>query len=178
MNHLANSNVVHRDLAARNILLAADGRSVKIADFGLARDVHGFGVYEQRTETRLPIRWMAPEFLFKGSSSSASDVWSFGVLLWEIATLGATPYGQLPSEAVMRSVKAGDRLQRPNHCSLNFFAVVESCWRVMPEDRLSFSALIGEMHRFLSLDDAIDMKNFSVDLYQKLSSTFVMDEKF
>ena len=178
MNHLANGNVVHRDLAARNILLAADGRSVKIADFGLARDVHGFGIYEQRTETRLPIRWMAPEFLFKGSSSSASDVWSFGVLMWEIATLGATPYGPLPSEAVMRSVKAGERLQRPTHCSHAFFGVVESCWRVLPEDRPPFSVMIGEMHRFLAVDDAIDMKNFSVDLYQKLSSNFISNEKF
>ena len=179
MNHLANSTVVHRDLAARNILLAADVRSVKIADFGLARDVHGFGVYEQRSETRLPIRWMAPEFLFQGSSSSASDVWSFGVLLWEIATLGATPYGHKPSEAVMRSVKAGERLQRPSHCSPAFFAVVDDCWREAPEDRPGFAAIVDEIRRHLDADDAVDMNNFREDLYQKLSpSNVVTDEKF
>ena len=178
MNHLANSNVVHRDLAARNILLAADSRNVKIADFGLARDVHGFGIYEQRSETRLPIRWMAPEFLFKGSSSSASDVWSFGVLLWEIATLGATPYGPIPSEAVMRAVKAGERLRRPSHCSLAFFSLLEACWQTKAEDRPPFSMLIGEMHGFLSVVDAIDMTNFREDLYQKLSSNVITDEKF
>lgn len=178
MNHLASSTVVHRDLAARNILLSSDCRNVKIADFGLARDVLGFGVYEQRSETRLPIRWMAHEFLFKGSSSSMSDVWSFGVLLWEIATLGATPYGHSPSEAVMRSVKAGERLKRPTHCSVAFFTQVEECWLEVPEDRPNFSRLADEMRRFATEEDAIDMKNFSPDLYQKLSSNVMADEKF
>jgi fibroblast growth factor receptor 1 len=176
MNHLACSNVVHRDLAARNILLAADARSVKIADFGLARDVLGFGIYEQKSEVRLPIRWMAPEFLFKGKSSTASDVWSFGVLLWEIGTLGATPYGQSPSEAVMRSVRVGERLQRPSHCSTEFFKVVEECWAEQPELRPSFASIVGKLHSHLALADSIDVMNFHEGLYQKLPSD-VPDEK-
>lgn len=115
-----------------------------------------------------------------GSSSSASDVWSFGVLLWEIATLGATPYGQLPSEAVMRSVKAGERLQRPSHCSLGFFGLVDDCWHEAPEDRPGFAALADRLRLIAAQDpDAIDMNNFREDLYQKLSSNAVVtDEKF
>ena len=100
------------------------------------------------------------------------------VLLWEIATLGATPYGLLPSGVVMHCIKEGERLQKPTHCSRDFFAVVDGCWRDSPEERPTFAALVESLRRFLATDDAIDMNNYQEDLYQKLSpSNDVTDER-
>lgn len=78
-------------MAARNVLINED-RVCKVADFGFARDIMGNRIYERKSEGRLPIRWMAPESLYDNIFSSKTDVWSFGVLLWEIVTLGSTPY--------------------------------------------------------------------------------------
>lgn len=95
--------IIHRDLAARNILITED-HVCKVADFGFARDVCEAHVYERKSEGRLPIRWMAPESLYDNIFSVKSDVWSFGVLIWEIVTLGSTPYPGLSAQEVMRKV--------------------------------------------------------------------------
>lgn len=78
----------------------------------------------------------------------------------------------------MRSVKAGERLQRPSHCSQDFFGLVKDCWQEDPEDRPDFGAVSEGMRRFLTVEGAIDMKNFREDLYQKLSSNVITDERF
>lgn len=95
--------IIHRDLAARNILITED-HICKVADFGFARDVIASHVYERKSEGRLPIRWMAPESLYDNLFSVKSDVWSFGVLIWEIVTLGSTPYPGMSAAEVMRKV--------------------------------------------------------------------------
>lgn len=104
-NNLLLLQIIHRDLAARNILINEE-HVCKVADFGFARDVSSTAlVYERKSEGRLPIRWMAPESLYDNVFSVKSDVWSFGVLIWEVVTLGSTPYPGLSAADVMRKVR-------------------------------------------------------------------------
>ena len=88
MSYLSSKKVIHRDLAARNVLIDDQTYACKVADFGFAKDVMANNIYERKSEGKLPIRWMAPESLYDNCYTTKSDVWSFGVLMWEIVTLG------------------------------------------------------------------------------------------
>ena len=96
MEYLGSRKCIHRDLAARNILVAKD-YIIKIADFGLARDVQINDYYRKKGEGFLPVRWMAPESLFYRRYTIQSDVWSFGILFWEIMSMGGQPYPEVPN---------------------------------------------------------------------------------
>uniref|UniRef100_A0A8C9FMT4 Fibroblast growth factor receptor 3 n=1 Tax=Pavo cristatus TaxID=9049 RepID=A0A8C9FMT4_PAVCR len=116
MEYLASQKCIHRDLAARNVLVTEDN-VMKIADFGLARDVHNIDYYKKTTNGRLPVKWMAPEALFDRVYTHQSDVWSFGVLLWEIFTLGGSPYPGIPVEELFKLLKEGHRMDKPANCT-------------------------------------------------------------
>ncbi|XP_065215783.1 fibroblast growth factor receptor homolog 1-like isoform X2 [Planococcus citri] len=149
MEYLASKRCIHRDLAARNILVS-DNYEMKIADFGLARDIHNNDYYRKTTDGRLPVKWMAPEALFHRVYTSQSDVWSYGVLLWEIMTLGGVPYPTIPNmEELFKLLRTGHRMEKPVHCSLQIYYVMRDCWSYDPNDRPEFSTIVKELEEIL-----------------------------
>nr|XP_028574104.1 platelet-derived growth factor receptor beta [Podarcis muralis]XP_028574105.1 platelet-derived growth factor receptor beta [Podarcis muralis]XP_028574107.1 platelet-derived growth factor receptor beta [Podarcis muralis] len=142
MEFLASKNCVHRDLAARNVLIC-EGKLVKICDFGLARDIMRDSNYISKGNTFLPLKWMAPESIFNNLYTTLSDVWSFGILLWEIFTLGGTPYPELPmNEQFYNAIKRGYRMSKPTHASDEIYEIMQKCWDEKFEVRPSFSQLV------------------------------------
>ncbi|KAG8453680.1 hypothetical protein GDO86_000349 [Hymenochirus boettgeri] len=141
MEFLAAKNCVHRDLAARNVLLA-QGKIVKICDFGLARDIMHDSNYVSKGSTFLPVKWMAPESIFDNLYTTLSDVWSFGILLWEIFSLGGTPYpGMIVDSTFYNKIKSGYRMTKPDHATREVYDIMVKCWNSEPEKRPSFKHL-------------------------------------
>ncbi|XP_067312883.1 vascular endothelial growth factor receptor 3 isoform X2 [Pseudorasbora parva] len=142
MEFLASRKCIHRDLAARNILLS-ESNVVKICDFGLARDIYKDPDYVRKGNARLPLKWMAPESIFDKLYTSQSDVWSFGVLLWEIFSLGASPYPGLQiDEDFCKRLKDGTRMRSPDNASPEIYGIMLACWQGEPRDRPTFAALV------------------------------------
>ncbi|XP_038064856.1 tyrosine kinase receptor Cad96Ca-like [Patiria miniata] len=140
MEYLASKQCIHRDLATRNILLGKE-MVCKVSDFGLAREVAEKSQYEMKSQGKIPVRWMAPESLLSNMYTSKSDVWSFGVLLWELVTLGSHPYPGMSSQKVIDEIKQGYRLPKPEHCSDDIYQIMKDCWQEKPEDRPDFAGL-------------------------------------
>ncbi|XP_078371996.1 uncharacterized protein LOC144655586 [Oculina patagonica] len=147
MNYLSEKGFVHRDLAARNVLVG-HGKLLKIADFGLMREVY-HEVYEVEKQKKLPVKWMAPESLYKQIFTSKSDVWSYGVVMWEIATVGGTPYPLLGNAELMRRLKTGYRMEKPDMCSDNFYAMMLDCWKQDRDERPSFQELLERLEQLM-----------------------------
>ncbi|XP_046879522.1 vascular endothelial growth factor receptor 1 [Hypomesus transpacificus] len=142
MEFLASRKCIHRDLAARNILLS-ENKVVKICDFGLARDLNKDLDYIRKGDARLPLKWMSPESIFDKVFTSQSDVWSFGVLLWEIFSLGASPYPGLHiDEDFCHRLKEGIRMRAPEYSTPEIYNTMLSCWEANPSDRPTFTGLV------------------------------------
>ncbi|XP_072519096.1 vascular endothelial growth factor receptor 3 isoform X2 [Salminus brasiliensis] len=156
MEFLASRKCIHRDLAARNILLS-ESNVVKICDFGLARDIYKDPDYVRKGNARLPLKWMAPESIFDKVYTSQSDVWSFGVLLWEIFSLGASPYpGVQIDEDFCKQLKDGTRMRAPDTASPEIYGIMLACWQGEPRERPTFPALVeilGDLLQDNSLPD-------------------------
>ncbi|XP_066299175.1 fibroblast growth factor receptor 2-like [Branchiostoma lanceolatum] len=148
MSHLAAMQCLHRDLAARNVLLGKN-LEAKVSDFGLSRDVYESSEYVKSTKSKLPLRWMAYESLFYNVYTSQSDVWSFGVLLWEIITLGKQPYEGMNGKRMMDLIKDGGRLEKPTPCPDEMYTIMTTCWKTLPEDRPSFPQLKSSLNRIM-----------------------------
>nr|CAA39792.1 urf-ret [Homo sapiens] len=148
MQYLAEMKLVHRDLAARNILVA-EGRKMKISDFGLSRDVYEEDSYVKRSQGRIPVKWMAIESLFDHIYTTQSDVWSFGVLLWEIVTLGGNPYPGIPPERLFNLLKTGHRMERPDNCSEEMYRLMLQCWKQEPDKRPVFADISKDLEKMM-----------------------------
>uniref|UniRef100_A0A670IDU8 receptor protein-tyrosine kinase n=1 Tax=Podarcis muralis TaxID=64176 RepID=A0A670IDU8_PODMU len=141
MAFLASKNCIHRDLAARNVLVA-DGRVAKICDFGLARDIMNDANYVVKGNARLPVKWMAPESIFECVYTVQSDVWSYGILLWEIFSLGRSPYpGMKVNSKFYSLVKQGYHMGRPEFAPEDMYNIMTACWNMEPTQRPTFSQI-------------------------------------
>ncbi|XP_057584289.1 fibroblast growth factor receptor 4 isoform X2 [Hippopotamus amphibius kiboko] len=148
MQYLESRKCIHRDLAARNVLVTEDN-VMKIADFGLARGIHHIDYYKKTSNGRLPVKWMAPEALFDRVYTHQSDVWSFGILLWEIFTLGGSPYPGIPVEELFSLLREGHRMDRPPHCPPELYGLMRECWHAAPSQRPTFKQLVEALDKVL-----------------------------
>uniref|UniRef100_A0A8C2HXB1 receptor protein-tyrosine kinase n=1 Tax=Cyprinus carpio TaxID=7962 RepID=A0A8C2HXB1_CYPCA len=139
MEFLASKNCIHRDLAARNVLVA-DCRVVKICDFGLARDIMNDLNYVVKGNARLPVKWMSPESIFECLYTVQSDVWSYGVLLWEIFSLGMSPYPNVVIDAQFyKMIKDGYHMPQPDFAPHEMYTIMQMCWSLEPTLRPTFA---------------------------------------
>nr|AFJ24872.1 tyrosine kinase-2 [Schmidtea mediterranea] len=141
MAYLEKMHYIHRDLAARNILVG-DNNMCKIADFGLARMMQDNNeTYEAKQGTKFPIKWTAPEAALIGRFTIKSDVWSFGIVLYEIITYGGIPYPSMNNTETLRQVDAGYRMPCPNKCPLSIYSIMLQAWDPKAENRPTFEYL-------------------------------------
>ncbi|XP_024588698.1 NT-3 growth factor receptor-like [Neophocaena asiaeorientalis asiaeorientalis] len=145
MVYLASQHFVHRDLATRNCLVGAN-LLVKIGDFGMSRDVYSTDYYRVGGHTMLPIRWMPPESIMYRKFTTESDVWSFGVILWEIFTYGKQPWFQLSNTEVIECITQGRVLERPRVCPKEVYDVMLGCWQREPQQRLNIKEIYKILH--------------------------------
>ncbi|KAI9583703.1 hypothetical protein GQX74_005451 [Glossina fuscipes] len=153
MEFLAKHKVVHRDLAARNILIAAD-YTAKIADFGLSRDIYHENVYKKVGNGKLPIKWLALESLTHQIYTTES--WSYGILLYEIVTLGSAPYPAVTTSRLLNFLKAGHRMEKPKHCTQEIYDLMYSCWHELASQRPSFAEIIKTLDKLTYHSNIID----------------------
>ncbi|XP_043588860.1 insulin-like peptide receptor isoform X2 [Bombus pyrosoma] len=151
MAYLASKKYVHRDLAARNCMVSKN-LVCKVGDFGMARDIYETDYYKIGRKGLLPIRWMAPESLSDGVFTSDSDVWSYGVVLYEILTLAEIPYQGFANEEVLKYVLRKGTLNIPRNCPENFQKIMEKCFKWEPNDRPTFMEIVTELEPFLGQD--------------------------
>uniref|UniRef100_A0A8C8IIY9 Hepatocyte growth factor receptor n=1 Tax=Oncorhynchus tshawytscha TaxID=74940 RepID=A0A8C8IIY9_ONCTS len=170
MEYLASKKFVHRDLAARNCMLD-ESYTVKVADFGLARDVYDKEYYSihNKSGVKLPVKWMALESLQTHKFTPKSDVWSFGVLLWELMTRGAPPYSDVNSFDITVFLLQGRRLLQPEFCPDPLYNVMVECWHPKSERRPTFSELVSLINAIFS--------SFSGEHYILLNTTYVNIDK-
>ncbi|KAG3287706.1 muscle associated receptor tyrosine kinase, transcript variant X1 [Ictidomys tridecemlineatus] len=144
MAYLSERKFVHRDLATRNCLVG-ENMVVKIADFGLSRNIYSADYYKANENDAIPIRWMPPESIFYNRYTTESDVWAYGVVLWEIFSYGLQPYYGMAHEEVIYYVRDGHILSCPENCPLELYNLMRLCWSKLPADRPSFPSI----HRIL-----------------------------
>ncbi|XP_075992078.1 tyrosine-protein kinase transmembrane receptor Ror-like [Anticarsia gemmatalis] len=144
MQYLASRRFVHRDLAARNCLVGAN-LTVKIADFGMSRDVYTCDYYKMAGERPMPVRWMSPESILFARFTHESDVWSYGVVLWEIYSRGKQPFYGHNNDSATKLILRGTLLVPPGDCPRFAFELMRACWKPEPEDRIGFDEICRKL---------------------------------
>ncbi|XP_038967418.1 tyrosine-protein kinase receptor UFO isoform X1 [Rattus norvegicus] len=148
MEYLSTKRFIHRDLAARNCMLN-ENMSVCVADFGLSKKIYNGDYYRQGRIAKMPVKWIAIESLADRVYTSKSDVWSFGVTMWEIATRGQTPYPGVENSEIYDYLRQGNRLKQPLDCLDGLYALMSRCWELNPRDRPSFAELREDLENTL-----------------------------
>lgn len=157
MSYLESMNFIHRDLAARNCLVG-ENNLVKVADFGLSRLVT-YEVYTAHEGAKFPIKWTAPEALAYNTFSIKSDVWAFGILLWELATYGMSPYPGVDLSQVYEMLESGYRMPCPDGCPQEVYDMMMKCWSWEPQDRPQFSNIhnwLNNVFSTTSVDEEVE----------------------
>lgn len=154
MAYLEEKQYIHRDLAARNCLVG-NGFLIKVADFGLSRFVEN-DIYDARSGTKFPIKWTSPEALAYNQFSVKSDVWAFGILLWELATQGMSPYPGVELSAVYELLEKNYRLECPEGCPPNIYNIMRRCWEWDPIKRPSFAELHQELNSMSNINEEVE----------------------
>ncbi|XP_032356168.1 tyrosine-protein kinase receptor isoform X2 [Etheostoma spectabile] len=147
-HYLEENHFIHRDIAARNCLLTCSGpdRVAKIGDFGMARDIYRASYYRKGGRAMLPVKWMPPEAFMEGIFTCKTDTWSFGVLLWEIISLGYMPYPCKTNQEVLEFVTSGGRMDPPKSCPGPVYRIMTQCWQHCPEHRPNFSTILERIN--------------------------------
>ncbi|XP_052430001.1 macrophage colony-stimulating factor 1 receptor [Carassius gibelio] len=172
LDFLAAKNCIHRDVAARNVLLT-NSRVAKICDFGLARDIMNDSNYVVKGNARLPVKWMAPESIFDCVYTVQSDVWSYGILLWEIFSLGKSPYPNiLVDSKFYKMIKSGYQMSRPDFASPEMYTIMKMCWNLDAAERPTFSKISQLIERMLG-----DTQEQQETQYQNLQSNAQDDQQ-
>lgn len=174
MNYLSSQGFLHRDVAARNCMLGDDLR-VCVADFGLSRKIYDSNYYRQKEAIRVPIKWMAIESLSESIYTTKSDVWSFGVTMWEILSRGRTPYPGVHNYELLDLLLMGHRLKAPDDCDSKLFEVMCSCWERQPTQRPSFRELVDELKALLSELPALEACQEATYINQGLEAAAAAD---
>ena len=154
MEYLAAKDHVHRDLACRNCLVKTcletsvtdSGFIIKIGDFGMSHDLYQRNYYRVQGQAVLPVRWMSPEAIIYGKFSTAGDVWSFGVTMWEIFSFAMQPYYGISNEEVTKFIRTGRHLEKPYECPRNTYEIMKQCWSAEPSERPTFADLYSMLN--------------------------------
>lgn len=174
MTYLEKNRMVHRDLAARNVLLK-NPNQVKITDFGLAKLLSSDSNEYKATGGKMPFKWLALESLRHRIFTSKSDVWSFGVTVWELLTFGKRPYENIKSQDILAFLESGDRLEQPEICSIDVFVVLVSCWWLDADARPTFRELDEKFSEFAK--DPGRYLYVPGDIHMRLPAYTSQDEK-
>uniref|UniRef100_A0AAV2KRF9 receptor protein-tyrosine kinase n=1 Tax=Knipowitschia caucasica TaxID=637954 RepID=A0AAV2KRF9_KNICA len=174
MDYLSSRGFLHRDLAARNCMLGDDLR-VCVADFGLSRKIYDNNYYRQKEVIRVPIKWMAMESLSESVYTTKSDVWSFGVTMWEIISRGRTPYPGVHNYELLDLLRTGYRLKPPEDCDPKIWEVMQSCWEKQPTQRPCFRELCDRLKTLLSKLPALEACQEATYINQGLEAAAAAD---
>eukprot|EP01135_Chromosphaera_perkinsii_P000398 Nk52_evm45s78 gene=Nk52_evmTU45s78 len=171
MMYLESKNYIHRDLAARNVLVGTNGE-VKIADFGMSKCLTQ-EVYSTAAGTKFPVKWSAPEVIFNHKFTSKSDVWAFGILLWEIVTYGAVPYPNMTNRQVGLALNNGYVMPCPDTCPEAFYTIMRDCWHFDADARPRFATLYERLEgQYLTYCNKPDEKLVKPNISSRSKNNF------